>query len=418
MEYMSNYDFYEVHLGSILSDSDRKVLNDLYQPIIGATALALFFKWWSDSETDDEQGFYSIDKLLTNIHITTDELLNCRRHLEALGLIRTFVKKISDERKCYMFCLYAPKQPAEFFADPFLRELLVKYIGEKDVQKLINYYRIRIDTKDYEEITAKFGEVFFQDISNLKRLTSLKINNLKGRKEVVFAGKFDVGKLISIITKNHQIKADSLSEQEWNQIAQIASIYGVDENIIDEYFDYFYDPYAPYQNRLLTKEMSKTIKNALEYSHIMPKKKIKILRHIPDNDSEYKELINLLETTPAVQYLRLQQNNTVPSDADLALIEDLSTKFKLPSQIINVLISYTLEKANNTLPRNFVEKVAASLVREGVSSVTDALNYLNRVNKANNSHKTVEDYKFKGPKMFEDEDYVEYDPTLEDEDDE
>lgn len=418
MEYMSNYDFYEVHLGSILSDSDRKVLNDLYQPIIGATALALFFKWWSDSETDNEQGFYSIDKLLTNIRITTDELLNYRRHLEALGLIRTFVKKVNDERSCYMFCLYAPKQPAEFFADPFLRELLIKYIGEKDVQKLTNYYRIRIDTKDYEEITASFGEVFFQDINNLKKVTVLEMPNLKGRKEAGIARKFDVGKLISKITKSHQIKADSLSDQEWSQIAQIATIYGVDENVIDEYFDYFYDPYAPYQKRLLTDQLSKIIKNVLEYSHIIPKKKSKMLKHFSDSDSEYSDFINLLETTPAAQFLRLRQNNTVPSDADLALIEDLSTKFNFSSGIINVLISYTLEMKNNTLPRNYVEKVAASLAREGVSSVIDALNYLNRVNKSNKSHKKATENKPKEAKMFEDEDYVAYDPTLEDEDDE
>jgi len=418
MEYMSNYDFYEVHLGSILSDSDRKVLNDLYQPIIGATALALFFKWWSDSETDNEQGFYSIDKLLTNIHITTDELLNCRRHLEALGLIRTFVKKVSDERSCYMFCLYAPKQPAEFFADPFLRELLIKYIGEKDVQKLANYYRIRIDTKDYEEITASFGEVFFQDINNLKKITALEMPHLKGRKEAVIARKFDVGKLVSKITQSHQIKTDSLSEEEWNQIAQIATIYGVDENIIDEYFDYFYDPYAPYQKRLLTDQLSKVIKNVLEYSHVIPKKKSKMLKNFSDSDSEYNDFINLLETTPAAQFLRLRQNNTVPSDADLSLIEDLSTKFNFSSGIINVLISYTLEMKNNTLPRNYVEKVAASLAREGVSSVIEALNYLNRVNKSNKSYKKTTEAKPKETKMFEDEDYVAYDPTLEDEDDE
>ena len=111
MEYMSNCDFYEVRLGSVLSDSDRNVLINLYQPIVGPVAIALFFKFWSDAEVDQEKGFYSIDKLITYMHVTSDIVLNARRHLEAMGLIKTYVKEINDERKCYMFCLYSPKQP-------------------------------------------------------------------------------------------------------------------------------------------------------------------------------------------------------------------------------------------------------------------------------------------------------------------
>ena len=57
MEYMSNCDFYEIRFASTISDSDRKVLIDLYQPIVGPVAISLFFKFWSDAQTDQEKGF-------------------------------------------------------------------------------------------------------------------------------------------------------------------------------------------------------------------------------------------------------------------------------------------------------------------------------------------------------------------------
>ena len=56
-------------------------------------------------------------------------------------------------------------------------------------------------------------------------------------------------------------------------------------------------------------------------------------------------------------------------------------KFKLTNGVINVLVEQTLSTNNNVLSRAYIEKVAASLVREGITTALDAMNYLRDINK-------------------------------------
>ena len=96
----------------------------------------------------------------------------------------------------------------------------------------------------------------------------------------------------------------------------------------------------------------------------------------------------------------------------------LATNYKFSNGVINVLIRYTLDMKDNTLPRKYIEKVAASLVREGVTTVVEALNYLNKVNKKSKEKKESTTYKpNKDKKFFDDENNkIKFNPELEDED--
>lgn len=417
MEYISNYDCYEVRFGSILSDSDRKVLIDLYQPIVGAGAIALFFKLWSDAESDREQGFYSIDKLLNNMQLTCDNILNQRRHLEALGLIKTYQKKIDQQKSSFIFFLYAPKQPAEFFDDPFFNGLLTKYIGKKEVQKIASFYKIKVNIEDYQEVTASFGDVFKHEINTLNFSSVSKVANLKGRTTGRVFTQFDNGKFVSILVSEYHLDKDFLTNDEIDHLAKVASIYGIDEATACKYLEYYCDYGFGSGKRIDFNKLTETFKNINEYSKALPlKPKTNKTKNIASN-GKYADLIKLMEETPAAKYLSYLQNNTVPSRADLDLIESLATNYNLTNGVINSLISYTLEVKNNTLPRKYVEKVAASLVREGIESVVEALNYLNKVNKHNSAIK--KEKKVETKSYFEKvEKNVDFDPSLEDDEDE
>lgn len=103
MKYISEDDFYEIRLASVLSDNDRKILCDLYQPIVGSGAISLFFKLWADAEREREDGIFSMESLLTNMQVSTMELLSYRQHLEGMGLLRTFMRKKGDHRFFFLF---------------------------------------------------------------------------------------------------------------------------------------------------------------------------------------------------------------------------------------------------------------------------------------------------------------------------
>ena len=49
--------------------------------------------------------------------------------------------------------------------------------------------------------------------------------------------------------------------------------------------------------------------------------------------------------------------------------------------VINVILDYTLDRLNNVLDRNYIEKIAASLLRNKCDNALDALNYLYGKNK-------------------------------------
>ena len=424
MEYMSNFDFYEVRFGSILSDSDRKVLIDLYQPLVGAGAIALFFKLWSDCENDKETGFYSIDKLLTNMKITGQDLISQRKHLEALGLLKTYEKKIDAGKSTYMFCLYAPKQPSEFFDDPFFSSLLTKYIGKKDVQRLVLLYKTKIDTNGYKDITSTFGEVFSNDMTSLKFNDSIDASQIKGRKNIDVYTNFDQAKFVGLLVENLHLEKDFLSKKELENIAKISAIYGIDENTAVNYLEYYCNFKGTVGKRIDFDKLTKTYKNLNNYLSVLPKKEnvsttiVSSEEKELDTNGKYADFIKLMEETPSARLLSMLQNNTVPSDADLGIIEMLATNYKFSNGVINVLIRYTLDMKDNTLPRKYIEKVAASLVREGVTTVVEALNYLNKVNKKSKEKKESTTYKpNKDKKFFDDEnDKIKFNPELEDED--
>lgn len=423
MEYMSNCDFYEIRFASTISDSDRKVLIDLYQPIVGPVAISLFFKFWSDAQTDQETGFYSIDKLITYLRITSDALLNSRRLLEAMGLLKTYVKVINEERKTYMFCLYAPKQPKEFFDDIFFKELLIKYIGEKDVQRLTSYYRNRIDLTDFKDITTKFGEVFYTDINNFKNSIPSSIPTLVGREEGNVYTSFDIGKFLTLLASKN-IKDNFLTKEEIEKISKIATIYGADEEILVRYFEYYCDFYAEKGKRLSEAKLVSTLRDNINYIESQkpiqkPKNKNIKVRNMAPDSSEFADFIKLVEITPPVEFLKLRQNNTAPAFSDIVLLKELATEFKLPNDVINVLIGYALDAKKNMLIPEYVKKIASAMNREGVTNAIETMNYLSSFSrkKAKNKDSDKPSYQPKtNKKLFDEEDNVEYNEDLEDED--
>lgn len=420
MEYMSNFDFYEVRFGSILSDSDRKVLIDLYQPLVGAGAIALFFKLWSDCENDKETGFYSIDKLLTNMKITGQDLISQRKHLEALGLLKTYEKKIDDGKSTYMFCLYAPKQPSEFFDDPFFSGLLTKYIGKKDVQRLVLLYKTKIDTNGYKDITSTFGDVFSNDMTSLSFNDSIDASQIIGRNSLKINTNFDSKNFINLLVKEYNVKEDFLSDEEIEKIAKMALIYGYDEKVVAEYFNSYCDYCAKKGSRIKFDKLDITFKNLLCYPEYDMKNFMLFTRKSEKitTNGKYSKLITLMEEMPPALFIKYIQNNIPPSDSDLLTIKILSKKYKLKNCVINALISYVLDKNHNVLSRALTEKIAGALVREGVSTAVETMNYLYRFDKDTKERiKSESSYTpRKAKKYFDDEEEeVEFNPDLEDE---
>ena len=78
---------------TILYD-DRALLVNLYQPLIGAISVALYNTLWSYLDRLELISMeYTHNTILNNMMISCNEFMEAREKLEAIGLIKTYVKK-------------------------------------------------------------------------------------------------------------------------------------------------------------------------------------------------------------------------------------------------------------------------------------------------------------------------------------
>ena len=111
------------------SDNDRKIISMLYQPIMGSIATSLYYTLWADlNKSELLSNEYTHHHLMTSLRIKMDAIITARKKLEAIGLVKTFIKK--GESNSYVYELYSPISASEFFNHPILNIVLYNNIGK------------------------------------------------------------------------------------------------------------------------------------------------------------------------------------------------------------------------------------------------------------------------------------------------
>jgi replication initiation and membrane attachment protein len=133
-------DFYEVRVMGLVSDVDRLSLVDLYEPLIGARALAVYLTLLEDPTRLDGGLTLTHDKLFVKLLLSPGEFFKAMEALEATGLAKTFYKE-GNGLHYFIYCLYSPKDPHEFFDDVLFVGTLKKYLGVEAVDALAKKYQ-------------------------------------------------------------------------------------------------------------------------------------------------------------------------------------------------------------------------------------------------------------------------------------
>ena len=95
-------DTYTVLNKTIITDKDRKLISMLYQPIIGYTAVSLYYTLIDDLDrleiiSDDLTHYH----LMTTMQLKLDDIVIAREKLEAVGLLKTYMKKDNINQYVY-----------------------------------------------------------------------------------------------------------------------------------------------------------------------------------------------------------------------------------------------------------------------------------------------------------------------------
>ncbi len=375
-------DIYIVINKSILTEIDKKNLINLYEPIIGSTAISLYLTMWSDL---DKREFISKDynhhHLMTLLKTTLDDIKEARNSLEAVGLLKTFIKK-GDNLNSFIYELYSPISAYEFFNHPILNIVLYNNIGVSEYNNLVNYYKKpSFNYNGYEEITNAMDYSF-------KSVVGTNINNedmqRKEQNKIVISNLIDYDLLISSIP-NRVINDKALSKGIKELINNLAFIYNLDTLKMSELIRLTLD-----QNGLINKDiLLKETRKYYEYNNngalptLIYRTQPEYLKNPEGDLSSRGKMIYIFENTTPYDFLRSKYKNINPTSRDLRLLEYLALELGLTPAVINVLIDYVLRINDNKLNKSYVETIAGQWVRGGIKTASQAMAIAEKEHKKN-----------------------------------
>ena len=388
---------FEVRINSLIADYDRDTLTNLYQPIIGYSALAIYFTLWSEANVQKVLSFSSHEQLLVRMQMAAGHFVDSRKLLEAVGLLKTRLEK-APGTNIYHYELCAPKTPKGFFSDTLLFGMLIQALGEADANRLKRVYEVSYK-EEGEEISASFNEIFHPDFEdNSFLLAANSKNSTIGRNKIKIDTDFSYEKFFKFLSENSQINERALSKAEMKEIERLSSLYGVDEESVSYIVANVYDPNKDKGNRLDFDQINKALINEANYTFITRKSRKKRTNAQVSSDTDLANKINLFEKTSPKDILRLLQGGTKVAPSDLAIINTLSKDYQLSNGVINVILDFVLSMNKNILSRAYAEKMAASFNRENIETTIDAMNYCNEViNKNATKKQTTKKNKEEGP---------------------
>ena len=367
MDYVSNKDFYEIRFASLITNVDKDALLELYQPLIGATATSLYLTMLKQKKNAEGGNIFKTEQLLKTMMLDSEQFFTARKYLEACGLIRTY-ESIMDDVRCYIFVVYSPKSPKAFFEDVLFKGLLIQKVGETEVNRLANKYKVNlVIPDDYKEVSASFVDVYkldYDDPSFVKEIRTQLIGRNHGKENLEFNNDLFIG----YIKENSSMNISSFKKTDMKEIARLATLFGLNEQEI---------AFAVIDTKLDTLDIEK-VKIQCEKS-IECRKIDNTEKSVVSGDSVLADKIKMMEEVAPTKFLQYLQQGTKPARSDINIVYSLSKNYGFSNGVINVIVEYVLHKNKNILSQNYCEKIASSLARENILTAVDAMNYLNKM---------------------------------------
>lgn len=365
-------DTYTVVNKTVIKDLDRKLITMLYQPIIGYSATSLYFTLVDDL---DKRELMSEDlthhHLMSTMQLKLDDIVVARKKLEAVGLLKTYYKK--DHVNHYVYLLYSPMSASDFLNHPVLNIVLYNNLGKKEYDRIVDFFKVpKINTKDYEDITSSFSDVFKSVSGNVL------IENENIRKESTnklnLNSKIDFNLLISSIPAN-MISPRCFNDEVKDLINSLAFTYDIDDinmqglvrNSINE-------------RGLIDKvELRKNCRNFYQFENdgklptFVYSKQPDYLKTPVGDNSKWAKMVYTFESVHPYDFLRSKYKTGEPSLRDLKLIEGLLVDQKMTPGVVNVLIAYVLKINNQKLSKNYIDTIAGQWKRLNIETVEEAM---------------------------------------------
>ena len=360
-----------LELHGTLSSEGFSSLQMLYAPLLGKDALILYQTLLSLAMQPQKIRNHLLLQKISGIRM--EHMEHCRGLLEQYLLVKTY---FDGTRNAYIYGLYMPKSGSEFLRHDVFGRLYMKKMG-KQVYEFArkNFAPLIVEKERYQEITTSMqrlmdwdeqAEENFRDLRPLPSPTHALAFNF----DIFLSG------LSNMVFPQGERTAENLQF-----IAEKAAIYGIEEKDMQVF---------------VGKSMNLK-NNTLDRN--------KLVRFMQRAKKTYDKTFDDPYQMPPVRFLQSKQQGIPVSSADQRLIDDvLVEKYHLQSEVINVLLEYVLERCNQVLSKAYVEKVAATWVRQGVDTADKAQATILNETKEKKTYPTPVEKQL--PKWFHDQDSV------------
>ena len=371
-------DTYKVFNKAFLTPQAKDVLVSLYQPIIGLSAVSLYLTLYNDLNEEYESIEYTHHHLLSIMMTNLDTIIEARKKLEAIGLLKTFYKE--DEINNYLYVLYAPISVADFLNHPILNVVLYNNLGKVEYEHIVDKYRAKkVNLHDYKDITTSFNEVYKS--VNGYNIPNEDIVSEKTRKLVIDSN-IDLSLIISGIPRQ-MVSDRCFNKNNLDLIIYLAYLYKIDNlnmqglvrNAINE------------KGMIDTDELRKLCRNYYQFENngklptLIYSTQPEHLREPVGDKSDLAKIIYTFENISPLDLLKSAYNGAEPTDRDKKLVENLMLNQQLPPGVINVLIDYALKVNNKKLNKEFIETIAGQWKRLNIETVKEAMDICRKEHK-------------------------------------
>ena len=365
-------DTFIVKNNTILHEN-RRILISLYQPLVGSTAISLYYTLWTyldQYEVLSDEMTHNV--ILNNMMISINEFVDARRKLESMGLLKTYLK--DGKNKCYLYELYSPISADEFLNNPVFSVALINALGKKEYEKTLDFFKLPdVKLDSFEDITANFSDNFTFDQANIREM---EINNLRKKNinNIKIIPNIDINTVIELIP-DELLNKRSITQKDKDLIIKLALVYNfTEENMVSIIRNSLTDKHTIDQSLLkINANKDYEFDNNGKLPSLIYKTQPDKLCNKDQELTKQNRIIKMFETISPYDFIASKYKNGTPSSSDLKIISYLLIDLELTPGVVNVLVDFVLKINNNKLTKGFVDTIASQWKKNNIETVKEAM---------------------------------------------
>ena len=365
MKKLLTSDVYQVRSSYMLDLTGYKTVLQLYQPLIGMEATALYLTL--NSELDQMTLTKSpslISRLCKLSGFSLNSLQESFDKLEAVGLVCSYVKQTNDNR--YLFDLKMPLSPQEFINHQILDRLLKDRLKDEYEKTIAIFQTYNVNLNDYQESFTDVFEIHHHEKNILKE------KKYKQKIQNSIENSYDLTLFYQGI-ENLQLSKKMFDQEDEKIIQQLGILYHINALDMQDLVKQ-----SMIENHLNSRLLAQNCRNY--YDLKMPEKFTEVfhkqsplLQSEKQGESSLQKHIYYLENISPYDLLKDKTGGKEPLKRDLQVVESVLTTLQLEPGVVNVLIETTLQKCNQSLPKNFIEALGGQWKRKKIKTVQEAI---------------------------------------------